>query len=97
MNPPAWLTNWLIAILQPLVKTAVEEANTELVADLKAAIGSSEQNVLGAVSGVGIAVGQITGTVTNEIQQVIGAETNAVQQITNQVIAGIKGILPFPL
>lgn len=90
MTPPAWLVTWLTGILQPLIKSAVDEANADLVADIKAAITSSEHDVLGAVSGV-------SGTVTTEIQQVIGAETNAVQQITNSVVAGIKSLLPFPL
>jgi hypothetical protein len=75
------------------VKAAVDEANADLMADVKAEISSSEQNILGAVSGVGTAIGHVT----SDIQQVIGAETNAVQQITNSVVAGIKSILPFPL
>lgn len=86
MTPPSWLTTWLTGLPAPLIKGAVDEANADLLADVKAAIDAGNTDVLGAVSGLGSAVGSISGSV----EQIVGDETAA-------VVNGIKALLPFPL
>lgn len=77
--------------------SAVNAANADLLTDIKTAIAGAQAATAAAVHDVGTEVSGIATAVTADVQTIIGTETNAVENITNSVVAGIKGILPFPL
>jgi hypothetical protein len=86
VTPPAWLTTWLQNLLKPLIEDAVDRAAADLLADVKAEIAAGNQDILGAVSGLGTTVGGI-------VDGIAATETSVVQQVVN----GIKALLPFSL
>lgn len=89
---------WLSSVINGAVKTAVDEANADLKADLNALAAQLEALPLKIVGDAETTVKQLTGELTGSINDVPGQVNDLLKPITSamtQIAAAINAINPF--